>query len=321
MGHRAPALIATGTFIVAAACSSGSGSSPASAPTCVPGSGSCLIRAGQSGTVSLSDGPSVAIPAHALTSDTTITIQASTGQPPSGALSALYRFEPDGTMFANAMTVSFPVSSGTTAAIIVWAMPGSTTEYEALATTVTGSTASAQVDYFGLGFLSGCGTSGEPCCSESACGDGLVCLAGFCQACGASGESCCSGDACGDELVCAEGTCQACGGAGELCCEEGCNAGFSCIDATCQITVTCGAHGMACCTSPNACEAGFACANGICECGGFGLPCCAANACDSGLGCGQGTCQACGDSLQPCCNNSYCNPGHFCFGGGEICTP
>jgi hypothetical protein len=112
-----------------------------------------LASASAGGTVSLPNGPSVQVPANALAADTLITIRQSTAQPPSGALSAIYSFGPDGTTFTTPVTVTFPVPPGTVAASIYWTLPGSTTEYASLPTTIVGTTASAQVTHFSDGYV------------------------------------------------------------------------------------------------------------------------------------------------------------------------
>jgi hypothetical protein len=102
------------------------------------------------GTVSLPGGPTIQIPAGALSANTTVTIQGA-GQAPSGA--PIYQFGPSGTSFAQAVAIEMPVPAGTTAPAIYWTQPGSTTAYDALPTTVSGGTATAQVTHFSLGFV------------------------------------------------------------------------------------------------------------------------------------------------------------------------
>jgi hypothetical protein len=103
------------------------------------------------GTVSIAGGPSLVVPASALSSTTTITIQATGGNGPSGG--PIYQFSPDGTVFGTPATVAIPVPSGVTNPRIYWTAAGSSTQYEALATTVSGATASAQVSHFSLGYV------------------------------------------------------------------------------------------------------------------------------------------------------------------------
>jgi archaellum component FlaF (FlaF/FlaG flagellin family) len=100
------------------------------------------------GTVTLTGGPTLTIPAGALAQDTTITIQASTKATPGGALGAYYEFGPAGTTFTTPATVAFPVPAGTDRAWIMWSRPGSATDYDRLSTDVSGSSATAQVTHF-----------------------------------------------------------------------------------------------------------------------------------------------------------------------------
>jgi hypothetical protein len=121
---------------------------------------STTVSASKGGTVSLTNGPSLQIPAGALAADTTITIQRSVAQTPSGALTAIYSFGPEGTAFSNPVSVSFPVPSGTSAASIYWTAKGSTTEYESVPTTIINTTASAQITHFSSGYVGALDVSG-----------------------------------------------------------------------------------------------------------------------------------------------------------------
>ncbi len=91
----------------------------------------------------MASGPTVTVPAGALSANTTITVAASTATAPAGAVSSLYQFGPAGTTFAAPVTVSFPVPAGTRSAdvAVYWTKPGSTTEWDVLPATVSGTTA------------------------------------------------------------------------------------------------------------------------------------------------------------------------------------
>lgn len=311
MARNLLAALVAGTLFLLASCSGGSHGSGA---TCAQGSGSCAISASQGSEVSLANGPSIQVPANALAADTTISIEQATAPAPSTALSFVYSFAPSGTTFNTSATVSFPVPAGTTEALILWSVAGST-QYESLATTVTGGLASAQVTQLGLGYLSLCGTSGEACCSDNLCSGRLTCASGTCQSC-EQGEACCSGNVCSDLLVCTSGTCQACGAAGEACCSDNvCDSSLVCTSGTCQ---NCGAPGEACC-SGNECNSSSICTGGICQvdltCGTEGQACCPGYACDGGFGCTSAGCQPCGHDEEPCCAGSQCFDGLGCFGG------
>lgn len=107
------------------------------------------------GTVTLTGGPSLVIPAGALGSSTAITIRKSTSSAPTGALGPLYEFEPSGQAFASPVMVGFPVAQGTAAALVYWTKASTTAEYDALATTLAGTTASASVTHFSNGYVGG----------------------------------------------------------------------------------------------------------------------------------------------------------------------
>jgi hypothetical protein len=108
------------------------------------------------GTVSLTGGPSLAVPPGALDSVTAITIRKAAAGAPTGALGPLYEFGPDGEIFSVPVTISFPVAQGTAAAMVYWTKAGSATEFDALPTTLAGTTASASVTHFSHGYV------GEP---------------------------------------------------------------------------------------------------------------------------------------------------------------
>jgi hypothetical protein len=116
------------------------------------GGGSASGTVGASGgTVSLAGGPTLQVPAGALASSTSITVQDTGQTAPSGG--PIYQFTPVGTTFSQPATVQIPVPAGVTNPRIYWTAAGSSTQFDALATTVTGSTASAQVTHFSLGYV------------------------------------------------------------------------------------------------------------------------------------------------------------------------
>jgi hypothetical protein len=106
---------------------------------------------GPAGGTVTGSGVSIAIPAGALRSTTTISIVKDPGRPPASyvALSPLFRFAPDGLTFATAATVSFTTSTGTRGSVY-WS---NGTGYEALSTTWSGTTTSAAVQHFSGGFV------------------------------------------------------------------------------------------------------------------------------------------------------------------------
>jgi len=112
-----------------------------------PESVSVTVTAAAGGTLSLPGGPTITIPAGALTSDTVITIT-DTGSSPANALTRVYEFGPSGLTLSKPLKVSIPIPSMMRAATIYWTKQGSTSEYEGLPTTVTGAMASAEVTHF-----------------------------------------------------------------------------------------------------------------------------------------------------------------------------
>jgi hypothetical protein len=121
--------------------SSGGGGNPSASGTVGP----------TGGTVSLGGGPSLQVPAGALAASTDITIQSTGRTAPSGG--PIYQFSPAGTTFAQDATVQMPVPAGVANPRIYWTEAGSTTQFDALPTSVNGSTASAQVSHFSLGYV------------------------------------------------------------------------------------------------------------------------------------------------------------------------
>lgn len=105
------------------------------------------------GIVSMSEGPTITIPPGALAADTTVTVSQMSAAAPSGAISPLFRFGPDGTTFGSPVAIAFPVPDGTTVAAIYWTKPGSATDYETVPATVEGTIATAYVTHFSSGYV------------------------------------------------------------------------------------------------------------------------------------------------------------------------
>jgi len=142
----------------ATACGSGSSSSASTSTSQSIGS--------TGGSVTLAGGPSLQIPAGALAATTTITVQES-GQSGSGG-GKIYDFGPTGTTFSQPVTVQMPVPAGVTVPTIYWTQAGSTTQFDPLPTTVSGSTASAQVNHFSLGYVGSAPAAATPTFSPAA---------------------------------------------------------------------------------------------------------------------------------------------------------
>jgi hypothetical protein len=131
----------------------GCGGSSSSPPPPPPPHTSATVPAATGGTVALSGGAAVQIPAGALATDTTITIQQSTITAPTSTVGAVYDLGPSGTTFSQPVTVTIPVPAGTTDAAI-WTKPAGTAHYTSLPTTVSGGVATAQATHFSV-FLVG----------------------------------------------------------------------------------------------------------------------------------------------------------------------
>ena len=118
------------------------------------------------GTATFPSGPTLVIPAGALASSTAITIE-DTGQTGAGG-GRIYAFGPSGTTFSSPVTVQMPVGSGLTVPTVYWTRAGSTTLYDALPTTVSGTTATAQVTHFSLGYVGSAPPAATPTFSPAA---------------------------------------------------------------------------------------------------------------------------------------------------------
>jgi ZU5 domain len=108
---------------------------------------------GAAGGVVAAPGIDLTIPAGALASDTTISITPNAGPVPTGytALSRLYAFGPDGTVFLKPVTVNFALASSGPNPTVYWS--NATGGYDPLATTVTAGAATASVTHFSTGFV------------------------------------------------------------------------------------------------------------------------------------------------------------------------
>lgn len=138
-------LLVTASLVAAAqllGCGGGGGSSSA-APT----TASKTIGAA-GGTVTLTGGAAVQIPAGALAADTTVTV-AQLATPPAGAVGAAYDLGPSGTTFSQPVTVSLPVPAGTVNPT-VWTKAAGAAHFTSLPTTVSGGVASAPASHFSV---------------------------------------------------------------------------------------------------------------------------------------------------------------------------
>lgn len=114
----------------------GAGSASCQAGICV-GGGSALpsssaVIGPNGGTLSLNGGPSVVIPPGAVAAPTMLTISAMTTSPPSGALTRVFAFGPDGLTFSVPITVTFSIPAQTIGATVYWTGAGDATTFGAL---------------------------------------------------------------------------------------------------------------------------------------------------------------------------------------------
>lgn len=143
-------------LVVVIGCGGGSGSGSKPAPT----SATASVGAG-GGSVSLAGGASVTVPSGALGTTVDVSVQRSSSAAPTGAITPIFSFGPDGTTFSAPVTVTFPVPAGTTAASVFWSVPGSPGAYESVPTTISGTTATAQVSHFSSGYVAAYDLSGS----------------------------------------------------------------------------------------------------------------------------------------------------------------
>lgn len=127
---------------------------------------------GASGGDVSAPGIALHIPAGALSSDTMITITPNAGPIPAGytAYSSLYAFGPDGTTFQQPVTVSFTIAAQSAMPSVYWS--NASGGYDELATTASGTTATASVTHFSKGF---CGKGGhkDDAGSDASTGPGM----------------------------------------------------------------------------------------------------------------------------------------------------
>ncbi|MBK9518621.1 MAG: hypothetical protein IPO09_14970 [Anaeromyxobacter sp.] len=150
MSKKMRALLLVAVAVAGLSACGGGGSDPT--PTPPPDGTGTVGVAG--GTVTLSTGAAVTIPAGALAGDRTITVAADGTTAPNG--NPRYRFGPAGTTFTSPATVTLPRPAGLavgTAASVYWTKLGSENTYDALPATVTASGVTAQVSHFSLGFV------------------------------------------------------------------------------------------------------------------------------------------------------------------------
>jgi hypothetical protein len=159
------------------------------------------------GVVSMAGGPSLVIPPGAVTSKIPITVDLSSRAAPAAALSSVYAFGPSGTVFAMPVSVSIPVTAGTTSGSIYWTKAGQAGSYDSLPATVSGGKATAQVLHFSEGFAGPACTEGAACACPNPCHLCSVACSSGAPRCGDSGVAAADGTACGADQACLSGSC------------------------------------------------------------------------------------------------------------------
>ena len=106
----------------------------------------------QGGTVTFPGGPSLRIPAGALSASIRLSIVQSGAVRPSRAVTEVYEFKPAETVFAHPATVSFPLPADAQKAVIYWNAGGGS-QYQALDTVVEAGVAEAQITRLGTGYV------------------------------------------------------------------------------------------------------------------------------------------------------------------------
>jgi hypothetical protein len=199
--RRTAGRIAAVSLLVLGACGGGGGSGGGGTPP--PTVKASVGPAGA--TVPFPGGPTLVIPPGALAGTVELTIAESPAARPPGALGPVFEFGPSGQLFAVPAVVTFPVPAGTTAASVYWTEPGSAT-YDALATTVVGAVATAQVSHFSSGFVGASCTANEPCIPANECHVGARTCNGT-PACVDQGTAMEDGASCGTDSTCIGGIC------------------------------------------------------------------------------------------------------------------
>ena len=106
------------------------------------------------GVVTTPSGLAIAIPFGALDRATTITVTTTAAAPPAGigAVSPVYKFEPEGLLFARPVTVTLPMPAGVTTGAVYWSRLGGT-DFERIGGTVSAGTITAETFHFSLAVI------------------------------------------------------------------------------------------------------------------------------------------------------------------------
>jgi hypothetical protein len=112
----------------------------------------------EGGTVSGSDGTSLTVPMGALSTSANITISPITVTPPAGTVlvGPAYDFQPEGTQFAQSVTIALPFDSAkiptglTSADILIYTAPRGSTNYQMMFTAVDGNTVTTSTTHLSV---------------------------------------------------------------------------------------------------------------------------------------------------------------------------
>ena len=107
------------------------------------------------GSVTTPAGAVITVPFGALDRPVTVTVQTGTAPAPDGvgAVSPLYQFGPEGTVFNKPVTVSLPLPRGVTDASVYWSTLGSNTEFEAIGGTIANGFITVETAHFSLAVI------------------------------------------------------------------------------------------------------------------------------------------------------------------------
>ena len=107
------------------------------------------------GSVTTPAGAVITVPFGALDRPVTVTVQTGTAPAPDGvgAVSPLYQFGPEGTVFNKPVTVSLPLPRGVTDASVYWSKLGSTTEFEAIGGAIADGFITVETAHFSLAVI------------------------------------------------------------------------------------------------------------------------------------------------------------------------
>jgi hypothetical protein len=154
----------------------------------------------------MQNGPTLVIPAGALSASTRITIQDAGSTSPAGT--PLFVLGPAGTTFAKPIALTLPMPSGMTTGSVFWSQPGSTSAFEALDPVITASGAQVTGTHFSNVFVGpACRQSATCTLASDPCHAGSTLCSGGTPVCQPTGTPVPDGYVCGTNLVCIGGSC------------------------------------------------------------------------------------------------------------------